>query len=135
MIFLKVILGPLFGAICYTFVPFGIKRNGLSNLQIKRRLSLLSWKVTSCLLLHNKTPKTYWLKTTICYFLWFCGLTGQVLCSMWCQWSHSCSCIELGVWLGQGHSRRPGSPLYGLLIHLVSHPLITLSTCSPCSVF
>lgn len=73
--------------------------------------------MASYLFLHNKTHKTWWIKTTIYYFSWFCGLARQVLCSVWYQWSYSCSCF----WLGLEYLRRPGSPPYGHSL-LVSYP-------------
>lgn len=58
--------------------PFGIKRNGLSILLLKRRWSLLGWKVTSYLQLYNKTPKIWWLKTMKYCFSWcFKGWLGK----------------------------------------------------------
>lgn len=107
----KIYLGA---AVCCPFLPFDINGNGLSVLLIKRRLSLLGWKVTIYLLLYNKTPKIWWLKTMLYCFSWFCGLTGQV---MWCYKSHSNSCTELWVWWGQDHLGR------FVLLLMVSHSI------------
>ena len=77
------IFGMLFVIPSIPSCLFGMERNGFSTLLIKRKWSHLGWKVTSYLLLHNKTPQIWWLKTTTYYFSWFCGLPGLPLYLSW----------------------------------------------------
>lgn len=87
-------------AVCYPFLDFCIKINGLSILLIKRKLSVLDWKVPVIYYYRIRSPKLHDLKNDLLFLmiLWD-DQVGPMLylayCSIWLLFFSSCSLIIL----------------------------------------